>query len=501
MQVGEVTAVLSLDSTGFSRGLSDALKGISSMGAAAGPYAAVAAAAIAAVFVAKFSVDVAKGVAEGLKSAFESAATYEQSMVAFTTLLGGADEAKKKLAELSDFAKRTPFEIGDLEDSTKKMLAYGFSAEDVIPMLTDIGDTAAALGNTEAIDSMTRALGQMKSKGKVMAEEMNRQLVELGIPAWQYLADSIGVTVPEVQKMTEKGLIPADEAIQAILEGARADFGGMMAEQAKTAEGKMSNLNDSLEIFKREVGAPLVEAAKPVLDWLISALSSIGDQFKVLIDEHGEDFKAFFEAIGPLAQQVGEHILLMILTAIQVSGELIEAIQPFLPIIRAIGELSAVAWDKFSAAASVAVSGFDKVCRGIAEAIYKYIVIPLNKAIDAMNAIAHRNIKHVGQNFNIGNANSSQRSTIGGAMEFATGGIATGPRSGYPATLHGTEAILPLNDPARAAEVAAQAGVGGYVFNFSNTSRSDIPYIEAAVERVLSRKVGRGRARASLMGA
>jgi hypothetical protein len=31
-------------------------------------------------------------------------------------------------------------------------------------------------------------------------------------------------------------------------------------------------------------------------------------------------------------------------------------------------------------------------------------------------------------------------------MGFDDGGIAEGPKSGYPATLHGTEAVVPLSD-------------------------------------------------------
>ena len=31
-------------------------------------------------------------------------------------------------------------------------------------------------------------------------------------------------------------------------------------------------------------------------------------------------------------------------------------------------------------------------------------------------------------------------------MSFSGGGIASGPSSGYPATLHGTEAVVPLPD-------------------------------------------------------
>ena len=47
--------------------------------------------------------------------------------------------------------------------------------------------------------------------------------------------------------------------------------------------------------------------------------------------------------------------------------------------------------------------------------------------------------------------------TFGG---FATGGISTGPRSGYPVTLHGTEAVVPLPD-GRRIPVVMQGGGGG----------------------------------------
>jgi hypothetical protein len=62
--------------------------------------------------------------------------------------------------------------------------------------------------------------------------------------------------------------------------------------------------------------------------------------------------------------------------------------------------------------------------------------------------------------------------TVGGGYRpaLAGGGIVSGPSSGYPATLHGTEAVLPLNDPPRAREIAAAAGIsggGGDVYNFN----------------------------------
>jgi cell wall-associated NlpC family hydrolase len=45
---------------------------------------------------------------------------------------------------------------------------------------------------------------------------------------------------------------------------------------------------------------------------------------------------------------------------------------------------------------------------------------------------------------------------------LALGGIATGPRSGYPVMLHGTEAVLPLNNPHRSRDIIDQAGYGGH---------------------------------------
>ena len=44
-------------------------------------------------------------------AAIEAAAKNEQLQVAFTTMLGSADKAKKLLADLADFSASTPFEL------------------------------------------------------------------------------------------------------------------------------------------------------------------------------------------------------------------------------------------------------------------------------------------------------------------------------------------------------------------------------------------------------
>ena len=129
-------------------------------------------------------------------AALKLAGDFEQTKIAFDTMLGSGVEAQAFLEELEAFAASTPFEFRDLTDAAKKMMALGFSAEQVIPTLTAIGDSVAGLGGgAEMINRVTLALGQMQAKGKVSAQEM-QQLAEAGIPAWQMLADKIGVSIP-----------------------------------------------------------------------------------------------------------------------------------------------------------------------------------------------------------------------------------------------------------------------------------------------------------------
>ena len=184
----------------------------------------------------------------------------EQTEKAFTTLLKSADLAKDFLAELERFAAATPFELPGLLNASKRLLAFGFSAQQVIPILTAIGDSAAALGmGEEGISRLTTAIGQIQAKAKVSAEEMN-QINETGIPAWQLLADTIGTTVPQAMDMASKGMIDGATGVQAILTGMNKQFGGMMAEQSQTLNGMMSNIQDSIGQLSTVVGKEITEA-------------------------------------------------------------------------------------------------------------------------------------------------------------------------------------------------------------------------------------------------
>src|SRR5690606_35950495 len=141
-----------------------------------------------------------------------------------------------------------------LEQSARQLLAYGFQAEQILPMMRSIGDAISALGGGSAeIDRVTRALGQMQAKGTVCAGEM-MQLAEVGIPAWEMLADHIGVSIPEAMELASKGAIDAATGIEGILAGMNARFEGSMQQQSQSVLGLWSTLKDEGVLILRDLG-------------------------------------------------------------------------------------------------------------------------------------------------------------------------------------------------------------------------------------------------------
>lgn len=197
----------------------------------------------------------------------------EQAQIAFTTMLGSADKAKQFLGDLQSFAAKTPFEIRGLTAASQQLLAFGFHAEDVIPMVTAVGDAVSGLGGSaETMQGVITALGQMKAKGKASAEEM-MQLAERGIPAWQYLAKAMGVSVAEAMDKVSKGAVDADTAIKAVVAGMEGQFGGLMDKQSKTWSGMLSTLHDTFEQFAGTVMAPIFERLKTGLGAVLDFVS------------------------------------------------------------------------------------------------------------------------------------------------------------------------------------------------------------------------------------
>lgn len=253
-----------------------------------------------ALDVSKKSLAVLGGIGAGLAAlgvaSVKAGASLQSTKTAFTNMLGSAEKAQDFLGKMQDFAAKTPFEFSQVSQAAQKFIAFGFSAEQVIPTLTAVGDAAAGVGlGAEGINRITLALGQMAAKSKVQAGEM-MQLTETGIPAWKMLADQIGVSVPEAMSMVSKGAIDAATGITALVSGMEQSFGGMMDQQSQTISGTWSTLMDGLEQSAAQVGLQIAEALN--LTGLFQSLGDILTNFAATVQSSGLP-EALLTAIPP----------------------------------------------------------------------------------------------------------------------------------------------------------------------------------------------------------
>lgn len=287
----------------------------------------------------------------------------EQAKVAFTTMLGSAKAAQEHLDKLKAFALSTPFEFPDLVQASKRLQALGFTAKEVIPTLTAVGNAASALGSgKEGIDRITTALGQMQMATRVTAQDM-RQLTEAGIPAWQMLAKTLNTDVAGAMALVEKRAVESATAVPALLAGMNEKFAGLMEAQAKTLLGVWSNFKDQLTFTLMDIGDTIAPIAKtivtdylgPILEWAKSAASAFA-ALPAPIQGAIIGFAGLAAAAGPL------------LVALGGMGFAITQISTAIPILTAVGgALASVLGVALVAGIAAAVLGFADLNSAMAE--------------------------------------------------------------------------------------------------------------------------------------
>lgn len=240
------------------------------------------------------------------KASIDMGSRFQQAAIALETMTGSAMRAQQFLESLKEFAATTPFQFPDLLETAQRMTALGFSAEAVIPMLRTIGDAMGALGRgQEGINGVTQAFGRMLERGIVSAREMN-MLATQGIASWKILAESLGISIPELMTKVRNRAVEAVNAIPALLEGMNAQFEGQMKRQMDTFAGQWSNFKERLSYVFGDLGAILLPFAKTFAQWGIEALAVIDDLIKkfgelpTALQAVGLGFGVILAAAGPL---------------------------------------------------------------------------------------------------------------------------------------------------------------------------------------------------------
>lgn len=215
----------------------------------------------------------------------------EYAKMAYSNLFGSTDLATEFINVLKDFAATTPFSFQQSEEAAKRLLAYGIQYKNVMYVMKGVLAASSMQNNPQVIESVSRALGQIYTKGRLMNEEM-RQLAEAGIPAYQILQEKLGLTQKQLQNLGKIG-IPASKAINALVDGMTERFGGVVDASSKTMQGIVSNIKDNATMLASGAFEPVYNKIKSMLSVLEQFLFKMRQIFEL------KGLGGVFEAIVP----------------------------------------------------------------------------------------------------------------------------------------------------------------------------------------------------------
>lgn len=299
-----------------------------------------------------FAKDIVNGLLGAGAASIKAAAQMRQYEIAFQTMLKSADEGTQMLRDLQKFAAETPFDVPGVVSAGQQLMAFGFKAKEVIPMLTSLGDAAAGLGQgTAGVSRLAYALGQMQTSGKLNAQDM-MQLTSAGISAWDMLADAAGVSIAEIKDMTSKGMVDSKEAVKVIVAGMNEEFGGMMAKTSTEVSGLLANIEETAGTTSAVIGQYMINAFN-IKGILKTASDELGNFQKKLQNaaNSGESFRDVIKdcippelivAAGALAAVIGSVLVLALGAAAAAVSTFLGLSAAAIAAIAAVG--AAVAW-------------------------------------------------------------------------------------------------------------------------------------------------------------
>ena len=202
---------------------------------------------------------------------------FQQLEASFKTLTGSEQVATDLMSQLINTAATTPFQVTDISNAARQLLAYGVEADKVNETLIRLGDICAGL--SIPIGDLAYLYGTTMTQGRLYTADLN-QFLGRGIPLADELAKQFGVAKEEIRKMVEEGKVGFPEVEQAIInmtnEGGK--FGGLMEAQSKTITGRISNIEDTIDQMFNQIG----QASEGIIGTSLDVIQSIVENWETV---------------------------------------------------------------------------------------------------------------------------------------------------------------------------------------------------------------------------
>lgn len=323
--MGDIVAIVKADSTQFKRAMRELDDSVSDVNNGLLSLKNVAIAT---------AVAVATGVSLIAKESIKQADLFEQSQIAFSTMLGSAEKANQLLADLADFAKNTPFGLQDIEQNAKQLLAMGSSSEEVLKELKMLGDVSAGL--SVPLWRLSLNFGQVRTQGKLTGREL-RDFNVAGVPLIDTLVElgnqgklSAGAfeTVGATSSKTIKKIDDLSYSIEK--QSRRLEE---MKEKGNDSSASYKNLASDIERNKKKL-----EELGPVTSGYTQKIEYSREKIMELVEEGKIGFEDVSNAFGLMTGEGGKFYDLMTKQSGTYSGQVEKLKEEIILLQRKIGE-------------------------------------------------------------------------------------------------------------------------------------------------------------------
>jgi hypothetical protein len=229
------------------------------------------------------------------KSTVDSLVNYEYFHASLKTMLKGDVEMANALeGKLVTLAKTTPFSLVEVQQGTKQLMAYGFSAGSVVENMKMLGDVSAGVG--KPLGEVTYLYGTLKTQGRAFAKDIN-QFTSAGIPIVKELAKQFKTTDDNVMQLVSDGKVGFKEVEKAFksMTSEGSIFFNLMSDQSKTVGGQISALGDSWEQLKVSLG----KSQTGIINFIVKKTGGLLDNKVDILNQGNFIDEAFKESKAP----------------------------------------------------------------------------------------------------------------------------------------------------------------------------------------------------------
>ena len=225
----------------------------------------------------------------GARSIVQTASNFESLKTRLVALKGSTEEGAKAFNQFTKIAATTPFQVQNVVEAGATLEAFGVSSED---SLKSIADLAAFMG-TDIVDA-SAAFGRAFAGGAGAADILRERGILQIIKDAEGIQDLSKLTLPQFREALERAMTDPDGKIA-----------GATDLLASTFQGKISNMQDSIDNLQNAIGSQFLGGLGDVAVKVGEVAREIGTFVENLSDDNLDDIKDFGLTIGTLAGAYG----------------------------------------------------------------------------------------------------------------------------------------------------------------------------------------------------